>query len=86
MRVGSLVVCVDDSNLRHPELVNPIFKDRIYTIRNFTENGVGLRLEEIHNKINPFFGLEQGYALRRFRELDAPTEINLENILKNELV
>lgn len=82
MRIGSLVVCVE--SLKDGLIAKDIVKGRIYTVRSFLEDDSGIRLEEVINDLNPFFGLEQGYLFRRFRELDTPTEIKLENILEKE--
>lgn len=84
MKPGSLVVCVDASGISFPWM--PLVQDNIYTVRQLvnTNKGLGLYLEEVLNEKNK--GNEIGYIANRFRELDTPTEIKLENILENELV
>lgn len=90
MKIGSLVVCVDSSNLKRPDHVKPLVKGKIYTIRSINKypDGYGATLDEVVNEKVIFTTglLEPVYNIIRFRELDTPTEINLENILKNELV
>lgn len=88
MRVGSLVVCVDDTGL--PPKWKPLVKNKIYTVRdifNYKFNlGHGILLYEVINTKHEITGHEIGYLPKRFRELDTPTEINLKNILECELV
>ncbi len=96
MKVGSLVVCVDDvftgeynEELKRMNVIFPV-KDKIYTVRD-TEmlNGrLCIFLEEIVNRKIQYQDCydEQSWWSRRFRELDTPTEIKLENILELEIV
>ena len=87
MTPGSLVVCVDASNLIDPW--HPLVKDRIYTVREIRDcgnEGVGLLLEEIVNIIHQKFKKELVYKINRFRELDCPTSIEIEEILELELL
>lgn len=88
MKVGSLVVCV--KQITDSDSVKPIMKGKIYTVRDITkcpiDNSIGIYLEEIYNKIHKSTGNEFGYLIERFRELDTPTEIKLENILELEIV
>ena len=51
MKVGSLVVCINNSNLSGKNVSIPI-KDEVYTIRDVVdvpEKGIGIRLQEIIN-------------------------------------
>ena len=97
MRVGSLVVCVDDvfeseyfDMVKSKGIMFPV-KGAVYKVRSFdnVNNIHAIRVEEIVNRniiFNDGLVYEQSFKISRFRELDTPTEINLENILKNELV
>lgn len=81
MQVGSLVVCVkaDLDNSPHHK---PLVLKKIYTIRGmFKYDGeVGLLLEEIVNIQHPSGG-EIGYNIKRFRELDTPVSIKIEEFI-----
>lgn len=80
MQVGSLVVCINDKGLHDGVL--PVYKDKIYTIRGvFKYNGDdGVLLEEIINGMYAD-GEEFGYRSDRFRELDTPVSINIEELI-----
>lgn len=97
MKIGSLVVCVDASGLN--SLVKPLIKGKIYTVREIKNNhrynpffgveridGIVVYLDEIVNSIHLGLNDEIGYKSERFREIDTPTEIKLEEILELELV
>lgn len=88
MKVGSLVVCIKSSS--YSSVHKQTFKGKIYTIRGIQYikgiPGLGLIFEEIINDVNNDTGCEFDYCSSRFRELDTPTEINLENILELEIV
>lgn len=85
MKVGSLVVCVDDVV---PNKWVKLKKDNIYTIRDVfigVKKGIkatGVLLEEITNSKNERTGRELGYDINRFRELDTPKSISIEEILE----
>lgn len=75
MKVGSLVVCVNDVV---PYKWVKLKKDNIYTIRDIF---IGLKdgakvtavlLDEITNSKHEITGKELGYDIKRFRELDTP--------------
>lgn len=83
MRVGSLVVCVDDSNIFYAK---PLKKNKVYTVRSFLEDNSGIRVCEIQNEIHPKFNLERGYMFFRFREIDCPPSIDIEEIIELEQV
>jgi len=83
--IGIKIVCIDDSF--HPKveesyLMLPV-KDRIYTVRDIIPahdyNGgnsadtCAVLLEEIYNPPNKH-GVENGFAPRRFRELETDME------------
>lgn len=80
MQVGSLVVCVN-SNGTHDK-VFPLVLSKIYTIREVIkdEHCEGVLLEEI---INGMYAdnEEFGYRADRFRELDTPVSINIEELI-----
>ena len=76
MRVGSMVVCVNDTF--HPEAVklNRPIKGKAYTIREFIKKWDGktdcVRLEEIYNKKIMWKDLsfqEVAFNITRFREI-----------------
>ncbi|MNT95842.1 hypothetical protein D3C72_2378030 [compost metagenome] len=81
MQVGSLVVCVKSDLDNYPHH-KPLVLKKIYTIRGmFKDDGeVGLLLEEIVNIQHPKGG-EIGYNIKRFRELDTPVSINIEELI-----
>lgn len=80
MKTGSLVVFVNSIGLA--KWCIPLVKGKIYTVREICKRmgNDGLLLEEIHNQI--FKNGEGAYRLDRFRELDTPTEINIEEIIE----
>ena len=93
MKVGSLVVCV--KTFEGDWRGKPVYKDKIYTIRYidkgrswingkpFYNGSTIVRLEEIQNHNVPEFGnTEAGYNIERFRELDTPQSISIEEILE----
>lgn len=85
MKQGSLVVCVDVSNQIDPW--HHLVQDRIYTIRDIVDRGsegIGLLLEEVVNLVHPISKQELAYKIKRFRELDCPVAIDLEEILELE--
>lgn len=97
MKVGSLVVCVDASGI--PSWANKLVENKIYTVRDIKGNaryhpdcgvkkidGISVYLEEIVNIFHAGLNAEIGYCSKRFRELDTPTEISIEEILELELV
>lgn len=86
MKVGSLVVCVNPFN--GDEQSKPLVKDKIYTIRRFDnyKGSTAIMLEEI---INNQFLYEQvldepAYKIDRFREIDCPQSICIEEIIELE--
>lgn len=84
MEIGSLVVCVDARGVN--STCRALVKDRIYTIRNIiVKNGAtGVYLEEIINDCHPIKGFEYGYMIDRFREIDAPISISIEEVTKED--
>lgn len=80
MKVGSLVVCVDDTN-QFEWLKVKLVKGRIYTIEGFSQTDA-LFLEE-HNEKHAYFShLRVPHKVQRFRELDTPQSISIEEILE----
>lgn len=88
MKVGSEVICIDDSCGSNNDFVYeewPV-KGRTYTVRtiypgraNFRANGCedyseGILLEELVNPVDPLhvYKRELGFASRRFREVNPP--------------
>ena len=74
-KIGEEVVCIDDSFciLRMqcpPELVTPV-KGEVYTVRGvvYTENGLGVWLNEIDNKHVAPDRPECNFRLGRFRKV-----------------
>lgn len=87
MKVGSLVVCVRGFSGDYE--AKPVIKDKIYTIREIAKDDYGdlcVHLDEVINEKSIFTNKEPKYDIERFRELDTPTEIKLENILELEIV
>lgn len=88
MKVGSLVVCV--KGFSGDNDAKPVIKGKIYTVREVVKHysWYGLLLSEIVNPHNEYIDgyHEPDYMIERFRELDTPTEIKLENILELEIV
>lgn len=86
MKVGSLVVCIDVSGLN---LAKRLSKGKIYTVRNIYNNiysnGTGVLLEEVFNTVVIETGRELGYKIERFKELDTPTSVNIEELLKEKV-
>jgi hypothetical protein len=87
MKVGSLVVCVDDSKpFGYDALIFPK-KNIIYTVRSFdylpNDPIPGLYLEEVVNEIKNYADgyKEPSFHPKRFRELDTPVSISIEEIL-----
>lgn len=83
MKVGSLVVCVKPYS--GDRGVQGLVKGKIYTVRDIfmgVEKKLVIRLEDLINLRNPFTGNEYGYYPERFRELDTPTSISIEEILE----
>ena len=95
MKIGSYVVCVDDSFSAEQmsKLSRIPKKDDYYTIREIVEypkyNRIGVRLEEISN---PPIEMEGGiheptFNYFRFRELDLPPslEAEIENLISTDI-
>lgn len=83
MKPGTLVICINAKNSSLGLDWKPLVQDKIYTVRGI---GVymefsGIYLEEIHNGFNSA-GIEFGYKMERFRELDTPLSIGIEEILE----
>lgn len=85
MKIGNLVMVVDDSD--QPNNAIKLKKGSIHTIRSIDhDNGTtGILLEEIKNATHPIFNKELGYISTRFRLLDTPLAINIEE-LQEEMV
>lgn len=80
------VVCCDDNiSPAALEFVQPLIKDKMYTVRdvvpginiNGGEGEVTVYLVEITNSINPA-GIERGYNAERFAPLAPPVEEEIE--------
>ena len=95
MKIGSYVVCVDDSFSAEQmsKLSRIPKKDDYYTIREIVEypkyNRIGVRLEEISN---PPIEMEGGiheptFNIFRFAELDVPPslEAEIENLISTDI-
>lgn len=80
MKVGSLVVCVDDS----PGVLDggiKLVNGNFYIISAIICNGNGVQLEE-DNNIPPGTDMScYGYYTRRFREIQPPMEIKIEDFI-----
>ena len=95
MKVGSYVICVDDSFSAEQmtKLSRIPKKDDYYTIRDVVEypkyNRIGVRLEEISNPEIEMDGKphEPSFSYFRFRELDVPPslEAEIENMISTEI-
>lgn len=88
MKVGSLVVCIRSS--KGEPFHKATIKGKVYTIRAIqivpSLNGVGLLFEEVVNEIHPLCKYEYDYLPSRFREIDCPTSIDIEEIIELEQV
>lgn len=83
MRVGSLVVCVN--GFPGDEDCKPVVEGKIYMVRTIDVDvcgTIGIRLYEIVNNINTHNGVEFGYRSDRFRELDTPISISIEEFVR----
>lgn len=85
MKVGSLVVCV--RGFEGDWEAKPVFKDKIYTVRELRKDSFGddcITLEEVINKVINYStgSVEPAYDPSRFRELDTPQSISIEEILE----
>lgn len=95
MKIGSYVVCVDDSFSAEQmaKLSRIPKKDDYYTIREIVEypkyNRIGVRLEEISNPEIEMDGKphEPSFSYFRFRELDLPPslEAEIENMISTDI-
>ena len=79
-RVGAKVVCVDDVDHRETRYLHKdwVSAGQTYIIREvYFDGGLpGFLLVGVKGHINPVCGLEQGYAISRFRPLvDQQTDI-----------
>lgn len=87
MKVGSLVVCV--RCFVGNEEAKPVVKGKIYTVRDilYVDGDYGVMLDEIVNDLAEYREgvLEPAYTIDRFRELDTPTEISIEEFLTQEV-
>lgn len=80
MKIGSLVVCIDNKNPQFPGVMPEL--DVIYTVRAIPWSA-GVYLEEI---VSGYIdGVEIGFLLRRFREVLPPIEDIEECIKENSL-
>ena len=85
---GDKVICVDD-NVNHPEwIISGIVRNgSIYTIREVeysANSDLGVRLEEVKQKINPVLNLEYTFYRFRFRKLWDEKTLK-ENKIKEEV-
>ena len=95
MKIGSYVVCVDDSFSAEQmsKLSRIPKKDDYYTIREIVEypkyNRIGVRLEEISNPEIEMDGKphEPSFSIFRFVELDVPPslEAEIENLISTDI-
>jgi hypothetical protein len=95
MKVGSYVICVDDSfSVEQMTKLSRIpKKNNYYTIREIVEypkyNRTGVRLEEISNPEIEMDGKlhEPSFSIKRFKELDVPPSIEaeIENLISTEI-
>ncbi len=77
MKVGSLVECIYDGLLPHTiQDGENVIKGEIYTISAFIANGHGVHLEEIISD-----SIWHGFDISRFREIQPPIEINIEELM-----
>jgi hypothetical protein len=94
MEIGSLVLCIDDTNINHKSLFPHPVKGKIYTISGFKSmpRGDGISLHEIDCLINVKYRtggivrMPPVFLIKRFVELQGPIEINVDEIIKKELV
>lgn len=89
MKIGSLVECINDNfdPKLHTISLHPVLptKGKLYTIRHIFKgypSGIACYLEEIKSNTNPYFNIEQGFAINRFKEVQPPMEISIEDILE----
>lgn len=89
MKVGSLVECINDQYFANQDICTGFpKKGSIYTIREIfaSDSDTGVLLDEI---VNPLFKFtdgiaEPGFHIRRFRELQPPMKISIEQFMKVE--
>lgn len=80
MKIGSLIICVDDS----PGEVDggiTLVNGNFYVISAIVANGNGLQLEEDSNMPPDIEPDSYGYYTRRFREVQPPMTISIEELL-----
>ena len=90
MQVGSLVELIDD-NWNYSDRIVPV-KEVIYTVRELPEDRIGILLEEIINKKEycrfpsgkAGYG-EPGFIIKRFRELQPPMKISIDELIQEPL-
>ena len=74
MKVGSLVLCIDDINQSATEYLNgKLVKGEIYTVTGFDKSWPAVFLEEKPIKRN---GYEISHWARRFREVQPPMDLS----------
>lgn len=90
MKIGSIVICVDDTG---GYIANKLVKGKLYTVRNIKQtvsyskyeglryvNSTSIYLDEIVNEYIPELKTEIGYSRFRFRDCEVPVKINIEEI------
>jgi hypothetical protein len=88
MKIGSLVICIDD---RYESCYYPFgtpIKGVVYTVRDIIDGGIWLK--EIVNPIHPdcIDNQEPNFWAKHFREIEFPTAITeqIQECLTRELV
>lgn len=90
MKVGSLVECVDISNMNNDTIIDYFdvpLKNTVYEIEAFSFLG-GIIIKGLYSGTGRISGKEVGYKPERFRELQIPPSITaeIEEALTRELV
>lgn len=82
MKVGSLVEHVRAA--KHPMIgITQLIVGDIYTVREIQNfpSGTAICLEEVINTRHPLYDFEIGYNICRFREIQPPMEIKIEDFI-----
>lgn len=82
MKIGSLVEHIRAAKKPMCGIVQLVVGE-IYTIReiqNF-DSGIAVCLEEVINTRHPLYDFEIGYNIERFREIQPPMEIKIEDFI-----
>lgn len=93
MKVGSLVVCVDDSKI--PNEIHKLKNGGIYTVVSIREYGLGIGIcvEEVKqtrgirwSSGEVTYGNKIPYNIKRFKVIGCPPSIDIEEIIELEQV